>query len=202
MGGTVTSGALTVDLLAYDAVTGELIPTFLLAPVLILPIAPGAAVAGIAYFGPDGSAHALASVIDVAHRTVSAAVPHFSPFGTTGNGGDLTTPAGPPRDVLVLSAPPGHLLLHSSNNTFDDLSFAPPSGTLLIDLGGGDDDITIEDISAVTLIAPVIRGGRGPKRHYLKGPRQRGQPECDGQHGLGPDGDDAREQRQRHRRRV
>jgi len=68
------------DLRAFDARTGAVISTFLVAPVLTIAVGAQASASRIWYVAPDGSVQGIATTYDAATGTVSAALPHFSDY--------------------------------------------------------------------------------------------------------------------------
>ena len=80
--------SVVYDLLAFDARNGAAITTFRAAPVLTIAVDGATASQRIYYLAPDGSLEVMPTVTGVG--TVTAALPHFSPFA-----------AGSPLDGLV-----------------------------------------------------------------------------------------------------
>ncbi|MGB7325827.1 MAG: Calx-beta domain-containing protein [Rubripirellula sp.] len=92
--------------------------------------------------------------------------------------------AGTPSDVIfnlpgtaddvALSVAAGMLLLDSLNGTFEDTTFAAPAsgGSVTVNLGGGNDDIEIQDTSPVWNTSSdfiYVNGGAGTDDYVLSG---------------------------------
>ena len=94
------------DLHAYDARTGELIETFLVAPELTIFVGRGLTLApSIAYIDPVSGAETMVSSYDAVAGTVTARLPHFSHYTATFASGvwEITLPTGVNEVLIAVS---------------------------------------------------------------------------------------------------
>ena len=94
------------DLFAYDARTGELIDTFLVAPELTISVGRGLTLApSIVYIDPASGAESMVSSYDSVAGTVTARLPHFSHYTATFAAGvwEITLPTGVNEVLIAVS---------------------------------------------------------------------------------------------------
>ena len=94
------------DLHAYDARTGELIETFLVAPELTIFVGRGLTLApSIVYIDPASGAETMVSFYDSVAGTVTARLPHFSHYTATFASGvwEITLPTGVNEVLIAVS---------------------------------------------------------------------------------------------------
>ena len=137
--------SLVYDLLAWDARTGAPITHFRAAPVLTIGVDGGSG-AAIWYLAPDGGLEMLPTA--AGHGSLSAALPHFSPFvaGTPLDGiagliipllqSYLADALSGPRTEVLPDLDLGVFVLTSPTVTFSGISGSAGSYTVTVSLSG------------------------------------------------------------------
>ena len=130
------------DLHAYDARTGAVISTFVIAPELTIAVAPAEAGSAIYYVAADGSIQRQPTTYDPVAGTVTARLPHFSSYVS-----------GSPLDALVSAILPQIQSWISSVPSTFPATFSLGSFTLV-------PGVTLSSVT-LTLDSPGITGSTG-----------------------------------------
>ncbi|MEY2516685.1 MAG: large repetitive protein, partial [bacterium] len=145
------------DLFAWDALTGEAIENFLVAPQLTIGAVNGID-AAIYYLPAGGGApERLASSFDRDNGAVTAGLPHFSTFAAAASEWTVTLADGADHDVLVAMS--GADLTVAIDGGAAD--FGPATFSLLRIVGGNQADRVVISYAGGAISGPIVFEGNG-----------------------------------------
>jgi len=161
------------DLSAKDAATGAPVSQFAAPPTLTLKYTPVTGVTPqIYYLDPVNGPTPVASTVDAVAGTVSAQLAHFSPY-VAGSAPLLSGTAGNDSARFFYNVLLGRLQLDFANPATEDKEVDKTALAVTIDLGGGDDVLTIENLGDFKGALAIV-GGSGKKRSSPRAPTRRG----------------------------